>query len=113
MQQWQNETTYFDANGNPDDCYPQAFPQMSLSVGGFILLGIGLFWLLCMWGMCWAIPRICNLNYVLRGIGYNDVLLPATMQSAHSDACLTTAKGNKMQGAGMLYSERSLAMINT
>ena len=41
------------------------------------------------------------------------LLLPATMQSAHSDACLTTAKGKEMQGAGMLYSERSLAMINT
>jgi hypothetical protein len=39
--------------------------------------------------------------------------LPAIMQSAHSEACLTTAKSNEMQGAGMLYSERSLAMINS
>jgi hypothetical protein len=41
------------------------------------------------------------------------LLLPATIQSARSDACVTTAKGNEMQGAGVIYSERSLAMINT
>jgi hypothetical protein len=82
----QNETTYFDADGNPDDCYPQAFPQMSLSIGGFILLGIGHFWVLCLWGMCWAVPRTCNLKYVLRGISYDDAQAAAQQVAAKSSA---------------------------
>ena len=82
----QNQTTYFDAKGNPDDCYSQAFAQMPVAIGGLALLGIGLFWLLAMWGMCKAVPHTCNLNYVLRGIGFNDAAAAAQQVAAKSSA---------------------------
>ena len=50
------------------------------------MLGIGLFWVLCLWGMCWAAPRTCNLNYILRGIGYNDGQAAAQQVAAKSSA---------------------------
>ena len=50
------------------------------------MLGIGLFWLLAMWGMCKAVPHTCNLNYVLRGIGYNDGQAAAQQVAAMSSA---------------------------
>jgi hypothetical protein len=64
----QNYTTYFDSNGNSADCYTQEFVAMSLSIAGFILLGISLFWMLCTWAMIKLFPQYCNFNYIVRGI---------------------------------------------
>lgn len=41
------------------------------------------------------------------------LLLPATMNPRILMRALLQQKDNEMQGAGVLYSERSLAMINT
>ncbi len=82
----QNKTTYFDGDGNPDDCYPQAFAEMSVSIGGFILLGIGLFWVLALCVTCRVAPRSLNLNIVLRAIGYNDGQAAAQQVAAKSSA---------------------------
>jgi ABC-type sugar transport system permease subunit len=39
---FQNFTTYFDLDGNPDDCISQPFASMSVAVVGFVLLGLSL-----------------------------------------------------------------------
>jgi hypothetical protein len=57
---FQNFTTYFDADGNPDDCYSQTFVDMSIALGGFALLGVSLFWFLLLWGVCILYPRFCK-----------------------------------------------------
>lgn len=64
----QNFTTYFDSKGNADDCYTQAFVAMSVPIGGFALLGVSLFWLLCLCAMTKLFPQYCNVNYIVRGI---------------------------------------------
>ncbi len=43
---FQNFTTNFDPEGNPDDCFTQTFAQFSVAIAGFCVLGISLFWLL-------------------------------------------------------------------
>jgi hypothetical protein len=43
---FQNFTTYFDLDGNPDDCFSQNFGEMSLAIVGIICLSISLFFLL-------------------------------------------------------------------
>ena len=43
---FQNFTTNFDKDGNPDDCFTQTFAQFSVAIAGFCILGISLFWLL-------------------------------------------------------------------
>jgi hypothetical protein len=43
---FQNFTTNFDPEGNPDDCFTQTFAQFSVAIAGFCILGISLFWLL-------------------------------------------------------------------
>lgn len=39
---FQNFSTYFDLDGNPDDCISQPFASMSVAVLGFVLLGLSL-----------------------------------------------------------------------
>jgi len=43
----QNFTTYFDLQGNPDDCVSQSFETMAVTIIGFVSLGSCLFVLLC------------------------------------------------------------------
>ena len=43
---FQNFTTNFDKDGNPDDCFSQTYAQFSVAIAGFCILGISLFALL-------------------------------------------------------------------
>ena len=43
---FQNFTTNFDEDGNPDDCFTQTFAQFSVAIVGFCILGVSLFALL-------------------------------------------------------------------
>ncbi len=74
----QNFTTYFDANGNSDDCYSQTFVGMSVAIGGFALLGVSLFWLFALWGMCKLWPQYCTFNYLVHGINYRAAAVAGT-----------------------------------
>ena len=64
----QNYTTYFDSKGNPDGCYTHPYVAMAVPIGGFALLGVSLFWLLCLCIFTKSLPRYSNINYIIHGM---------------------------------------------
>ncbi len=65
---FQNFTTYFDASGQPADCFSQPFKDMPVAIAGIVLLALSVVSLVLVCSLCRVLPGfVANIMYILSG----------------------------------------------